>query len=420
MESLGAPVVIADGDYATDALTISNYTGSGLEVIGKNGALTVGANVTAITITGCRNVTVSGLAVKSSAASGLSQRGIYIVGSGRIRINGNSFRDLTYGTYVGASATGIATGAFPIPISITDNIYQECGAGIYTAPSAEYIVIANNIINDCTLFGVTVDSGNIHIIGNTISGNDVGVQVDGSLTGNGDHGAVIGNIINHNSRANLVVKFLDYSMIVSGNNLWAAIATNYGSAPHDTSFGALLINVTGLTFTGNVLGNSKVNLGLDTSSNNVIFSNVFHADNTNTTHNIRDIDGASVVANAIGRNAFKGTLVASANNNDTEQIYAPTLGNSWVNFGGGFRNAGYWRDAAGVIHLMGTVKDGTVDTAIFTLPVGFRPPLSGALVFPCVSNALFGYVEVQSTGDVVCKVGDNTFVSLDGISFKAE
>lgn len=418
MQALGSPVLIADGDYATDALTISNYTGNGLEVIGRNGSLTVGANVTAITVTGCRNVTISGLTIKSSAASGLSQRGVYIVGSGRIRVTQCTFPNLTYGVYVGASATGIATGAFPIPSYITNNVIYACGAGVYTAPSAEYVTIGHNIVTDCTLFGVTVDSGNVHVIGNTISGCDVGAQFDGSASSNGDHGSFIGNICNHNAKANLVIKSLNYSMIVSGNNLWAAISTNYSTAPYDTSYGALLISASGVTMTGNVFGNSKTNLGLDTSSNNVIMNNVFHADSTNTVYNIRDIDGSSVIANAMGRNAFKGTLVASANNNDTEQIYAPTFANSWVNFGSTFRDAGYWRDAAGVVHILGTVKSGTIDTVMFTLPAGFRP--SETLLFSVPSNAAFGYVEVQGDGDVICKVGDNTFVGLDGISFKAE
>lgn len=414
----GAPVVVADGNYTTNAVSVISFGGSSLQIIGRNATLTVGANVTALTLSGCENVTVKGLAFTSSAASGLSQRGIYVTGCGRIMITECIFRTLTYGVYMDASKTGIVTGAFPIPSTITNNIIQACGAGVYTAPGAEYIVIADNIINDCTIFGVGIDSGNIDVISNLISGNDVGVQVDGSATSNGDHGSIVGNTINHNAKANLVLKSLDYTMIVTGNNMWAAITSNYGSAPYNSSYGALLISATGVTFIGNVMGNSKKNMGLNLCSNNVIQDNVYHADSTNTLFNIEDIDGNSVVACAFGRNVFKGSLVAAANDNNTEQIYAPTLAGAWVNFGGGFRNSGYWRDAAGVIHITGIVKSGVIGTTIFTLPAGFRP--SASILFAIVSNAVFGYVQVTSAGVVSCVVGNNTFVSLDGISFKAE
>lgn len=414
----GAPVLIADGNYSTNNSSVINYGGSGLQIIGRNATLTVGADTTAITISGSENVTVSGLVFNSASVSGLDQRGLYVTVCGRVMITECIFRSLTYGVYMDASKTGITTGSFPIPSTITNSIFQACGAGIYTAPSAEYIVISDNIINDCTIFGIGIDSGNIAVTENVISGNDVGVQIDGSLTGNGDHGAVIGNIINHNAKANLVMKFLDYAMLVTGNNFWAAITSNYGTAPYDSSYGVLMINATGVTFIANVLGNSKKNMGLNLCSNNVIQDNVFHADNVNTTFNIEDIDGSSVVSCAFGRNAFKGTLVAGANNNNTEQIYAPTLAGTWVNFGAGFRDSGYWRDAAGVIHLTGIVKSGVIGTPIFTLPAGFRP--SAAILFAIVSNALFGYVQVTAAGVVSCEAGNNAFVCLDGISFKAE
>ena len=42
------------------------------------------------------------------------------------------------------------------------------------------------------------------------------------------------------------------------------------------------------------------------------------------------------------------------------------------------------------------VKSGTINTAIFTLPAGFRP--SKTILFAVTSNALFGYVEVQADG----------------------
>lgn len=417
MQSTGAPVLIEDGLYLTNALAITAYGGSSLEIIGHNGTLQVGADTAAITITSSENVTVRNLTIISSAISGLGQRGVYLNNCGRIRVTECCFRNMTYGIYCGPSKTGIVTGAFPIPSTITNNIVQACGAGIYTAPGGEYIQITDNVVNDCTLFGVSIDSGNITVIGNEISGNDVGIQVDGSATSNGDHGSITGNTINHNAKANLVMKSLDYTMAVTGNNFWAAITSNYDVAPYNSSYGVLMISCTGVTFCGNVMGNSKKNLGMNLCSNNVIMENVFHADNVNTLFNIEDIDGNSVTATAIGRNVFKGALVAAANNNNTEQTFAPTLAGTWVNFGGAYRNSGYWRDSSGTIHITGVVKNGGTGL-IFTLPAGFRP--SATLIFAITSNAVFGYIEVAAAGTVTAILYNNTFVALDGISFKAE
>ena len=97
-------------------------------------------------------------------------------------------------------------------------------------------------------------------------------------------------------------------------------------------------------------------------------------------------------------------------------VIAPTLGNSWVNFGLTFATAGYYKDNFGIVHLRGIVKSGTIGTAIFTLDVGYRPVAEEN--FPTVSNETFGFINVSSTGVVKCSVGDNAWVSLSGISFR--
>jgi hypothetical protein len=95
---------------------------------------------------------------------------------------------------------------------------------------------------------------------------------------------------------------------------------------------------------------------------------------------------------------------------------APTLINSWTNFGGGNPAAGYMKDALGFVHLRGMVGSGTVGAAILTLPVGYRPALSSAR-FAAVSNAVFGYVSIDNAGNVVLQTGSNVWVQLDGITF---
>ena len=97
---------------------------------------------------------------------------------------------------------------------------------------------------------------------------------------------------------------------------------------------------------------------------------------------------------------------------------APTLVNSWVDFGSSYETAGYQKESNGTIRLKGKVKSGTVayQTAVFTLPAGFRPSL--IQTFPVCSNGAFGIVTVETDGVVSVVVGNNTYVSLDGISFK--
>lgn len=94
--------------------------------------------------------------------------------------------------------------------------------------------------------------------------------------------------------------------------------------------------------------------------------------------------------------------------------------NSWVNYGGSYEDAGYYRDSFDIVYLRGVVKDGTVGAAgvIFTLPVGYRP--ENNRIFSNYTNSGVGHVEVESDGDVIAKAGGNTWFSLDGVSFRVE
>lgn len=96
---------------------------------------------------------------------------------------------------------------------------------------------------------------------------------------------------------------------------------------------------------------------------------------------------------------------------------APTLLNSWVNFGAGGQPAGYCKDSQGFVRLKGLVKSGTpgATSVIFTLPAGYRPANNSHHAVP--SNALFGFCRVDSSGSVIAYAGSGTWFALDGISF---
>lgn len=98
---------------------------------------------------------------------------------------------------------------------------------------------------------------------------------------------------------------------------------------------------------------------------------------------------------------------------------APTLLNGWVNYGAGFNDAGYMKDAHGFVHLKGLLKDGTTTklTPFFNLPAGFRP--AAQHIFAASSFEAYGEVRVEADGDVSFLVGSAGWICLDSISFKA-
>jgi hypothetical protein len=124
---------------------------------------------------------------------------------------------------------------------------------------------------------------------------------------------------------------------------------------------------------------------------------------------LKDVYDIERALNSIGY-----TLIPSA-----ETWTAPTLLNNWVNYGGGFNNAGYYKDPFGVVHLRGLIKDGTttLGTALFTLPTGYRPVAQE--LFTVTSGSALGRVDVLTTGNVVINVGSSSWLSLDGLTFRA-
>ncbi len=105
-----------------------------------------------------------------------------------------------------------------------------------------------------------------------------------------------------------------------------------------------------------------------------------------------------------------------------ESFIAPTLLNSFTNYGFGFSNAGYYKDKMGRVHLRGMVNNvnNPSGLVVFTLPAGYRPTASGILLFTTMSNAALARVDIMTNGNVVISIGTAGWTSLDGISFKAD
>lgn len=104
-------------------------------------------------------------------------------------------------------------------------------------------------------------------------------------------------------------------------------------------------------------------------------------------------------------------------------IAAPGFSGAWVNYGGGFNPAGYLLDSSGFVHLRGLIRNGALNSGVFTLPAGYRPEFN--CMHACIASPNVGIrVDVQSAGLVFVSgaaagtSASNAYVSLDGISFK--
>jgi hypothetical protein len=93
---------------------------------------------------------------------------------------------------------------------------------------------------------------------------------------------------------------------------------------------------------------------------------------------------------------------------------AVTFTNSWVNFGAGEQDVEY-RKIGDLVFVRGAMKSGTVGSASFTLPVGFRPP--AIVYFAVPSNSLYGQFRISSAGAATLTSGSNVSALLDGVSF---
>lgn len=99
----------------------------------------------------------------------------------------------------------------------------------------------------------------------------------------------------------------------------------------------------------------------------------------------------------------------------------------------GWTRARYYKDPWGIVHLeglacraqvggvvgIGACKDATglAGSTMFVLPAGYRPAASRA--FAVVASGGTGRVDVAAGGQVIYESGGTSYVSLDGISFRA-
>lgn len=93
--------------------------------------------------------------------------------------------------------------------------------------------------------------------------------------------------------------------------------------------------------------------------------------------------------------------------------------NGWSNYTTPpYASGSYTKGTDGVVQLKGLVKGGTMGVTIAQLPVGYRP--KSQLLIGTESNALWGAIDIDASGNIIASSGSNVWYSLDGLSFFAE
>jgi hypothetical protein len=92
----------------------------------------------------------------------------------------------------------------------------------------------------------------------------------------------------------------------------------------------------------------------------------------------------------------------------------------WGNYGSVYAPVGFWKDATGEVHLMGTAQgsNGALINDVFVLPAGYRPNATRQFVVPkCFDD--FALLQVEPSGNVHLPVVTTEHcVALDGVSFR--
>lgn len=229
----------------------------------------------------------------------------------------------------------------------------------------------------------------------------------------------------------------------SGTLALSAASTGTGSVVLSTSPTLVTPNIgaaagTSLTLTGDIQQNnagyirSKTSSGTSTrilglnAANNLYIGSIDAA----ITSILANLGGTTYLTIGTTVSTFTTPVVVStptSSTHATTKAYvdvltsfpgwtAPTLTTSWANFGGGYNDVGYYKDSTGRVYLRGLIKSGTIGSAAFTLPVGYRP--AARCLFATISNAGLGRLDVDTSGTVIPITGSNVWFSLDNISFQ--
>lgn len=164
--------------------------------------------------------------------------------------------------------------------------------------------------------------------------------------------------------------------------------------------------------------------------------NAANAQNATAAQNADKLDGKDSSEFAT-KSSEAWRQITTTGTNPYNRFYA-----GWTNFDGEHSTAAYYKDSQGIVHLKGVVRSGsfydccynTEDGMIFLLPQGYWPSEHRVFTTLSGSNTSVGRIDIGRGGcygtqnlpsgtcgaAVQAVAGNNGWISLDGISFRAE
>lgn len=278
--------------------------GNNAELVLPTSAVTIGLTISI----GSGNVKINDLnfsGIANDTSQG-SQTGLYcqntVNGMGVI-VNGCTF----YNLYQGIVPLG---GSSSIMSFIRECYFVHNGFGILSV--GEYWSVMDCNFYNNLYAGIKVTTGNNRIINNTINANSIGIIVDSSGGGNADHGLILGNSINHNSKCGIHIKNLIFSMDILDNEIWANFGVPLGVAPIDSAYGICIENGTGVNISNNSISRNLFNVAVYGINKSRINNNTFLADNALTIRHIYEIGGVNAsyqIANNTLQDDLDGNVI---------------------------------------------------------------------------------------------------------------
>lgn len=127
-----------------------------------------------------------------------------------------------------------------------------------------------------------------------------------------------------------------------------------------------------------------------------------------------DVESNGYISYNVGSNASYTLDDISFMSSDDSSFAPLSFQNSWVNYGSPFAQAASMVDDAGRVQLNGLVKSG-VASVITTLPSGSWP--SEYLHIVNINTNANSHISINSSGNVLFKIGSNGFLSLQASFF---
>ncbi|AUC80349.1 hypothetical protein CW736_13615 [Nonlabens sp. MB-3u-79] len=262
-------------------------------------------------------------------------------------------------------------------------VYQTDNTpGFYYFNGSTWNAIAVAEADKWTFDGNNMYNANSSNVGIGTTAPDELLHVSGTSVGTGAH---LGNL---------------FAGVWETNSAYAVITHN--DVKFDTNGYALIQRNDGTTFLNSVAG-KKLGLRIGNSEKITILSDGKVGIGTTAPTAKLEVNGTLVVGNI-------------TDNADVSMI----MQNNWVTYSNGWSFPEYYKDKLGRVHLQGLIKNGTLGNYATILPAGYRPIRSRIFTVETKGGERCR-VDVRYSGGVFISQGcDNDWVSLEGISFRAE